>query len=255
MTVVVRRLADVVTPPLLFAGALLALWWIATVWFEVQPLVLPSPPQVATVFGEQGGYLWRGTRTTLTEAVAGYVIAAGMGLGLGTLLASWPALKRAALPTLVALDAVPKIALAPVLMVAFGLGMVPKIGVVVATCLLPVVLATMHGLTNTPTDHVELARSLSASWWQQLVKIRFPFALPRIFVGLRIAAPLAVIGAVVAELFGAVSGLGYAIRAAGSQMALVWAVLMVLAGMSLALYAAVAVVERLAVPWAAQVNA
>ena len=250
-----RLLPGRVVPPLLFALLLLVLWWVATTTLAVHPLVLPSPGAVASVFGDQGGYLWRSTRTTLTEAGVGFAIAAGLGVGLGTVLASWAVLARAVLPTLIGLDAIPKLALAPVLLVWLGFGPTPKVVIVVATCLLPVVLATMHGIGSTPADQLELARSLSASWWQRLVKFRLPWAVPRIFVGLRIAAPLCVIGAVVSEFFGATAGLGYAIRAAGSDTPLVYAALLVLALMSLSMFALVAGVERVAAPWARQVTA
>jgi NitT/TauT family transport system permease protein len=242
-------------PPLLFGLLLLGAWWTATEVRLVHPLVLPSPASVAGVFAERGGYVWRSTLTTLGEAGLGYLIAASLGITLGTLLASWPLLAQAVLPTLVGLDAIPKLALAPVLVVWLGFGPAPKVVIVVATCLLPVVLASLHGITATPADHVELARSLSASWWQRLVKFRLPWAVPRIFVGLRIAAPLCVIGAVVSEFFGATAGLGYAIRAAGSDMPLVYAALLVLAAMSLSMFALVAGVERLAAPWSRQVTA
>jgi NitT/TauT family transport system permease protein len=242
-------------PPALFATLLLGAWWGSTVVFELRPFILPSPPQVAAVFTEQGSYLYRSTRTTMTEAAVGYGLAATIGLGVGALLASWPPLARATLPTLVGLDAIPKLALAPLLVVWLGFGPAPKIVIVVLTCLLPVVLATVSGLTSTPTDQVELIRSLRASWWKTLRKVRFPFALPRIFVGLKIAAPLAVIGAVIGEFFGATAGLGYAIRAAGSDTALVYAALALLAAMSVGLFYLVAAVERLAAPWARAVNA
>lgn len=244
-----------VGPPLLFTAALVAAWWAVTEFFAVQAFVLPSPQQVAAVFVEQGGYLYRSSRTTLVEAGLGYAVAALLGLSIGTVLASWPPLARATLPTLVGLDAIPKIALAPVLLVWLGFGWAPKVVIVVATCLLPLVLATMGGLTSIPAEYVELARSLSASWWQKLAKVRFPFALPRIFVGLKTAAPLSVIGAVVSEFFGATAGLGYAIRAAGSHMALVYAALLLLAAMSLTLFYLVAGVERLVVPWAKEISA
>lgn len=250
-----RRLLGAVAPPVLFMGVLVAAWWTATVVFAVQPFVLPSPPQIGAVITEQGGYLYRSARTTSAEASLGYAVAAGLGFIIGTALASWPPLARAVLPTLVGLDAIPKIALAPVLVVWLGFGWAPKVVIVVATCLLPVVLATMGGLTSTRADYIELARSLSASWWHTLTKIRLPFAIPRIFMGLKIAAPLAVIGAVVSEFFGATAGLGYAIRAAGSNTALVYAALFVLATMSLALFYLVTAVERLVAPWAREVSA
>ncbi|MBX6749412.1 MAG: ABC transporter permease [Micromonosporaceae bacterium] len=242
-------------PPVVFGLLLVAAWWAATAVLRVHPLVLPSPLAVAWVFLERGGYLWRSTLTTLGEAGLGYVIAAGLGVAVGTVLASWPLLARAVLPTLVGLDAVPKLALAPVLVVWLGFGPTPKVVIVVATCLLSVVLATMHGIAATPAEYVELARSLSASWWQRLVKFRLPWAVPRIFVGLRIAAPLCVIGAVVSEFFGATAGLGYAIRAAGSDMPLVYAALLILAAMSLSMFAVVVGAERLVAGWARQVTA
>jgi NitT/TauT family transport system permease protein len=251
---VVGRLTGAL-PPVVFGLLLVAAWWTATAVLRVHPLVLPSPSAVVGVFIERGGYLGRSTLTTLSEAGFGYVIAVGLGVTVGTVLGSWPLLARAVLPTLVGLDAVPKLALAPVLVVWLGFGMTPKVVIVVATCLLPVVLATMHGIAATPAEHIELARSLSASWWQRLVKFRLPFAVPRIFVGLRIAAPLCVIGAVVSEFFGATAGLGYAIRAAGSDMPLVYAALLVLAGMSLSMFAVVVGMERLVAGWARQVTA
>lgn len=249
-----RRVAATVLPPVLFAGTLGALWWGSTELLEVRPFILPSPAEVAAVFQEQTSYLVRSTRTTLTEASFGYALAVALGIGLGALLASWPPLAHATLPTLVGLDAIPKLALAPLLVVWLGFGMTPKVVIVVLTCLLPVILATIGGLTSTPSDPLELARSLRASWWRTLTKVRFPFAVPRILVGLKIAAPLAVIGAVVGEFFGATAGLGYAIRAAGSDTALVYAALALLATMSLAMFYTVAGLERLVAPWASKVT-
>jgi NitT/TauT family transport system permease protein len=243
-----------VVPPLAFALLLLGAWWAAAT-SGVHPLVLPPPAAVGEVFVTRTDYLWRSTVTTLAEAGLGYAIAATVGITAGTVLASWPLLSRAVLPTLIGLDAVPKLALAPVLLVWLGFGPTPKVVIVVATCVLPVVLATIHGVTSTPAKHIELARSLSASWWQRLVKFRLPWAVPRIFVGLRIAAPLCVIGAVVSEFFGSISGLGYAIRAAGSDTALVYAALLVLAAMSLSVFAVVVGAERAAAPWVRQVTA
>ncbi|MGH3679858.1 MAG: ABC transporter permease, partial [Natronosporangium sp.] len=158
-------------------------------------------------------------------------------------------LARAAYPVLVGLQAVPKLALAPLLVVALGFGTAPKVVMVVLMCLFPVVLATSSGLTGTPAELVELTRSLSANRWQVLVKLRLPHALPQIFVGLKTAMPLAVIGAVVGELFGATAGLGFVIRMAGSDTPLVYAALLLLAALSIALYYGLVAAERLLVPW------
>jgi NitT/TauT family transport system permease protein len=221
-----------------------------------QPLVVPSPGQVWAVFAERGDYLWRSTTTTAAAAGLGFVLAVGIGVVAGALLASWPPAGNAWMPELVGLDAIPKIALAPSLVLLLGFGTTPKVVIVVLTCLLPIVLATIRGLTRTPTTLVELARSLTASWWATLIKIRFPAAIPRIFVGIRIAAPASVIGAVVGEFVGgAVGGLGYAIRGAGADFALVGAALGLLAAISLCIYGTVAGLERLLAPWTRQVTA
>jgi NitT/TauT family transport system permease protein len=250
-----RPLCARLAPPVLGTGAVVAAWWVATTAAGIDPILLPSPAQVAGVFTEQPGYLLDATRTTAVEVVQGYAVAVLLGVPVGALMGSWPALARAVVPSLVGLDAVPKLALAPLLVVWLGFGAAPKVTMVVLTCLLPVVLSTVAGVTGTPIELVELARSLRGSWWRTLVKVRLPQALPRIFTGLRIAAPLAVIGAVIGEFFGAVAGLGYTIRAAGADVPLTFAALLILAGLSLSLFSAVAGAERLLVPWSRHTTA
>jgi len=235
--------------PVLGGLVTLAGWWAATGPFGVPPVLLPAPPAVAEAFSRLPGYLAGNLWVTFLETVQGFGLAVGLGLAAGIGLASSRSVARAAYPALVALQAVPKLALAPLLVVALGFGTAPKVVMVVLMCLFPIVLATATGLTGTATELVELARSLCASRWQILVRLRLPYALPQIFVGLKTAMPLAVIGAVVGELFGATAGLGFVIRTAGSDTPQVYAALVLLAALSIGLFYAVVGAERLLVPW------
>jgi NitT/TauT family transport system permease protein len=249
------RTASTVVPPVAFTAAVVGLWWTATLVFDIHPVLLPPPPRVAAAFAEQSGYLLSATATTASEVAAGYLLSTVTGFAAGMLLAASPALARGSWPLLVGLDALPKLALAPLLVVWLGFGVTVKVVIVWVTCGLPIVLAVYGGLVRTPADHVLLARSLSGSAWQTMRKIRLPFALPSIFTGLKIAGPVAVIGAVIGEFVGATAGLGYALRAAGSDTALKFAALLVLGGMSLLLFYAIGAAERWLLPWAKETSA
>jgi NitT/TauT family transport system permease protein len=243
-----RAGAEIAVP---VAGGLVALggWWAVTRLPAVPPVLLPGPDAVAAAFVRLPGYLAGNLWVTFLETVQGFGLATGLGLALGAGLASSRRLARAAYPPLVALQAVPKLALAPLLVVALGFGTAPKVVMVVLMCLFPIVLATASGLTGTAAELVELARSLCASRWQTLIRLRMPYALPQIFVGLKTAMPLAVIGAVVGELFGATAGLGFVIRTAGSDTPQVYAALTLLGAMSIALFSGLVGAERWLVPW------
>lgn len=243
------RAATTLAPPAAGTATVVAAWWLATTVLGVRPFLLPAPPQVAATLTERTGYLAGNLWVTAAETLQGFLLAGIVGLALGVLLAFYPVVSRAFYPALVALHAIPKLALAPLLVVWFGFGTGPKIIMVVLVCAFPIVLATTTGLANTPTEQVELARSLGASRWQTFVKLRVPNALPDIFTGLKQAMPLAVIGAVIGELFGATAGLGYVVQQAGSDTPLVFASLALLAALSIGLFYAVVVLQRLLVPW------
>lgn len=239
------------------AGGLagLAVWWAATGPLGVRGYLIPPPADVAAAFGRLPGYLADATWVTATETVAGFALAAAIGIDAGVLLAASRTVARAAYPWLVAFHAIPKVALAPLLVVSLGFGPEPKVVMVVLVCTFPVILGTATGLTSTPAELVELTRSLDASWWQTMRKLRLPAALPHIFLALKQGAPLAVIGAVVGELSGSVAGLGYTIRVAGSDTALIFAALILLAALSIVLFYLVATAERLLAPWVGHTTA
>ncbi|MFK3982440.1 ABC transporter permease [Micromonospora sp. NPDC050397] len=243
--------------PLLGALLAIALWWGTVAVFDVDPFFLPAPPDVVEAFLRLPDYLLRATWVTMLEAVIGFGIATLGGLAVALLLAASRVVERMTLPLLAATNAVPKVALAPLLLVWMGFGSEPKIVMVVLVCFFPIVLSTMAGLTSTPVELHELARSLSASRWGTFVKFRLPWALPQVFVGLKVAISLAIIGAVIGEVVNPDRGLGAVIVSSGTtaDTPLAFAALALLAILGAGLFYLVVAVERLTVPWAGEVTA
>ncbi|WP_240742360.1 ABC transporter permease [Micromonospora zingiberis] len=238
-----------VVAPLTGMVGLVAAWWAAVELLDVAPYVVPAPPAVAAAIRDQPGYLLHHAGVTLATAMAGYGLAIATAVALGIVLAMSRRLAQAVTPTLLILSTIPKPALVPVLIIALGFGTGPKVVLVWLMCFLPIALATTAGLTATPTELVELARSLTASRWRTFATIRLPAALPHLFSGLRIALPLALIGAVVSELFGGLAGLGVVIQNAGTRADLAFAAITLLAAMSTALFGLLTLTTRAAAPW------
>ncbi|MEU9506019.1 ABC transporter permease [Micromonospora sp. NPDC048170] len=239
-------------PPVLGVVAATALWWAITVVFEVESFILPSPVQVAQTMVEESSYLWDNTLVTLWETLLGFLMAIAIGVPLALIVTASRMLERTVYPLLLMLNAVPKVAVAPLLVVWMGFGQFPKVFLVFLVCFFPIVISTAAGLSSTPADLVELGRSLKTNWWQTFRMIRMPAAIPQLFVGLKLAITLAVIGAVIAEFVGATEGLGYAIVASGASAdtALAFAAMILLGVMSVVLFYLLAAVERFFVPWA-----
>lgn len=229
----------------------LAAWWAVTTFTDVERILLPPPADVLEELRNRPDYLTEHGRFTLVGTLGGFAIAAVGGTVIGTAIALSRVFSQMTYPWLVAFNAIPKIALAPLLIVWLGFNLEPKVAMAVLVCFFPVVLATASGLTSTPSELVELARSLDASRWQTFAKVRFPYALPQIFIGLKLAVPLAVIGAVIGEFAGGSKGLGFVVNQSGSlgQTDLAFAALIVLSVISVILYYALVGVERLLLPW------
>lgn len=238
--------------PVLGLLAIIGIWWLATIVFSIEPFLVPSPADVVASFAELPGYLLEQGLVTLAEAVGGFLLSIVAGVPIALLIVRSKILERMFYPLLVAMNAVPKIAIAPILAVWFGFGPAPKLVLVVLVCVFPVVISTATGLRSTPRELVELFRSLESSPRQELVKLRFPHALPQIFVGLKVSISLAVIGAVIAEFVGADAGLGYVIVQSGgsADTSLAFAAMSLLAIMSIGLFYGLAYLERKVLPWA-----
>lgn len=251
------RLWDAIGLPAIGAVAIVGLWWLATIVFHIRSFFVPKPPEVVNAFLRLRGPLMTETRYTLTEVAVGFIIAAVGGMVVALVLTAFRVVERATMPWVVAINAVPKVALAPLLLVWLGFGMQSKIVMVVMISFFPVAVSTMAGLTSTPADLGELANSLSASGWKTFVKVRLPWALPQVFVGLKVAISLAIVGAVVGEISNPDHGLGAVIQSAGTNAdtALAFAAIIMLGAVGIGLYYLVVGLERLLLPWAREIAA
>lgn len=190
-------------------------------------------------------------RVTLIEMLLGFGFGVSAGLALGTLIFHSRLLRQALLPIVIGTQAIPVIAIAPILILWFGFGITPKVIVVALISFFPVCVNTITGLSSVERDALNLMRSFGADRWQLFVKVRFPAALPFIFAGVKNAAAISAIGAIVGEWVGAHEGLGPVMIAAnaGFQTAVVFAAIFYLAAMAIALFLLVGLVERLVMPW------
>jgi NitT/TauT family transport system permease protein len=229
-----------------------AVWWLVVDLFEVEAYILPSPVAVVEAFVRQPGDLLKQIRPTLVETVEGFGLAVFVGLTIALAVTTVRVLHRMFYPVIVAVNAVPKLALAPLTIAWFGIGQVSRVALVFLVCFFPVVVSAIAGLTSTPADLAHLARALSASRGQTFRKVRLPSALPHIFVGLKVAVSLAVIGAVISEFTGTPEGLGFAVNSyAGiGKTPEAFAAIILLSVLSMALFYLVVLLERRVVPWA-----
>jgi NitT/TauT family transport system permease protein len=229
-----------------------AAWWVITVGFDVKTIILPRPDEVYEAFVQLPGYLLEQTWITLRSILLGYLLSVAAGVLIGLAIALSSTVERMVSPLLVAVNAIPKIALGPMLVAWLGFGTKPVLMMIFLVSFFPIVLSTATGLTSTPAALAELVRSMDATRRQAFLKVRFPSALPQIFVGLKVAMPLAAIGAVVGEFLpGAESGLGFVIQQSSgiADTPTATAAIVLISAVSILLYYGVLAIERLAVPW------
>lgn len=188
---------------------LLATWWAVARFGDVPRFILPQPLDTLLTLS-QPHYNWlQHVRTTAVEVFGGFALAAVAGVALAVAFSWSPVVERAAMPLLVSLNMIPKVAMAPLFIVWLGYGIGPNIFIAVAICFFPIVITTARGLREVEPDLLDLVRAVRGSRWQIFTKIQLPSALPYIFSGMRVAAVLAVAGAVVGEFIGSERGLGY----------------------------------------------
>lgn len=230
---------------------LLALWQ-AVVWASgAPPFLLPSPARVAAALAARWDIILDHAAITLAEIGLGLAFGTALGAGAALTLAAWPAGRRWLLPVLVASQAVPVFALAPLLTLWLGFGMASKVAMATIIIFFPVATAFYDGLRRAEPGWLDLAATMGASGTATLLRVRVPAALPALASGLRVAAAVAPIGAVVGEWVGASAGLGYLMLHANgrSQTDLMFAALLVLAAMALALWFATDAALRALLPW------
>jgi NitT/TauT family transport system permease protein len=240
-----------VAPVLTFIFILIT-WEVCARYFGIPGWLLPTPSAIVSAMADWRAELLMHSLVTLYETLIGFAVAIAVGVPLAALVTYSPLLQKTIYPLLLALQSVPKVAVAPLLALWIGFGTLPKVVVVFLVCFFPIIVSTTAGLSSVSPTVMELIRSLSASQYQIFTKIRFPTAMPQIFVGFKIAITFAVIGAVIGEFVGSESGLGYLILTSSSQSrtSVAFAALFILTIMSIVLYYAVELVERLSMPWA-----
>jgi len=247
----IRRWVVRYSPAALLLVALVVAWQAAVMAFDIQPYLLPGPGRVWSAFLEVRGLLPLHIRTTMTEALLGLALACVVGVATATVVASFTPVRRAVYPLLVISQNIPMLVMAPLVMVWFGFGLMPKVMVVVLMCYFPIVVATTDGLLRADRELVELARSLGAGRLQVLRTILLPSGVPAFFAGLQISATYAVLAAVISEWVGATSGLGLFI--ARSQRAYrvdqMFVAVVMIALISILLFALVHLAARVTMPW------
>ena len=231
-------------------GTLVA-WEVVWRVFNLPRFVVPLPSGILVEGWQWRGYLAYHGWVTLYETLGGFALSIAVGTPLAVMLVYSATLKQALYPLLVVTQAIPKVAIAPVLLLLLGAGEVSKIVVAFLVAFFPIVVDTATGLAATPPELLDLSRSYRASAAKTFVKVRFPMALPFFFSGLKVAVTLAVIGAVVGEFVGSDKGLGYVIVSATSywRSNLAFAAMLLLAAMAVGLFALVELCERLVCPW------
>ncbi len=245
-----ERAADLLLP-LLATVAVLAVWAAIVRIFDVPDYLLPAPQDVARRIIKEWPLLWQHGTYTLLSVLTGFAagVVIGVPLAFGIVLSR--GMERIAMPFLVMSQTIPKVAIAPILVVWLGFGILPKIAIVFLISFFPIVVSTVVGLKSVETDMIDLVRSMGARTVKIMLRVRGPSALPQMFAGFKIAVCLAVVGAIVGEFVGSDRGLGFLLLTSTGTLdgTLVWSALFVLIAMGVTLFAIVSKLERLAIPW------
>lgn len=238
-------------PALLFLLAFFITWEAGVHIFAIKPWLLPAPSQVLGTLGDMLPLLAQHSRSTLLAAVTGLAAAVMVALLLAVLMDLHPWIRQGIYPLLVVSQTVPIISIAPLFIIWFGYGILPRVVVVALVCFFPVVVSLVEGMQSTGGDMVNLMRVMGYSRWQIIRLVRFPGALPSFFAGLKIAGTYSVMGAVIGEWLGAVSGLGvFMTRATHAyQLDRVFAAILIIILVSLFIYALIELLARLSMPW------
>ncbi len=246
-----RRLLRATWPPLLLVALLLLVWEVLVRALDVPAWLLPPPSRVGATLLHDAPLLHTHIASTLTATLYGCVLALLVAPTLAFALDAWEPLRRALYPLLVASQTVPIVAVAPLLIVVFGFGMLPRVLVVALVIFFPITINTIDGLNAVDADQMRLFRALNAGRWQTFWLLRLPAALPALFSGLKISVTYSVIGAVLAEWIGARAGLGvYISRSLRSfRTDQVFVAILVTSLVTMALFGLLVVVEHWLTPW------
>lgn len=247
----VGRRVRTVLPALALVLFIVILWEILIPILGVSRFMVARPSEIAESLRDFAGLFVSSALVTSGEILWGFLLSVVVGVSIALALTWFPSLERAVLPIVVGLQIVPKVALAPLLILWFGFGDLPKIILIMLIAFFPITLNMRVGLNSVSPDLLLLMRSVGASKFQVLSRIRVPTSLPYLFAGLRIAVTFSVIGAVVAEFAGANQGLGFLIQYASTQLdtPLLFGGLVVISAVGFVFYYGLSVVERIVNHW------
>lgn len=237
--------------PVIFLMGIVAVWKILSITLDVAPYVLPSPEKVAEAMVTERSEFLKHSVITFREAMTGLFWATLIGVTLAAAMASWRPAELLLYPPLIASQAVPKIALAPLIVLWLGFGLMPKIVIAAVIAVFPITIGAFVGMMSTEPQLIDMGRSMGWSWFTILRKIKFPTALPSIFGGLKLAGTLSILGAIVGEFVASQEGVGYLllIYQGRLQTENVFAGLFYLAAMGLLVFVVIDIIEKRVVTW------
>jgi NitT/TauT family transport system permease protein len=237
--------------PIAAFGLFLLVWQFATWAFKIPVYLMPAPTEIFNGGARLGPTLFSNTLETLTTILIGFALSCAVGIPLGVLVSVNRLTSEAIYPLIVFLNAIPIVAIAPILVVIFGTDMTARLIIVTLIAFFPIMVATATGILDTPDEMLDLARVAGASPLVEILTVRLPHAVAFIFGGLRIGVTVAVVGAVVAEFVNANKGLGFLVTSSTAQFAIptAMACVVMLALISVLLYEGVNLFHRLVFPW------
>lgn len=237
--------------PVLFLVLLIVLWDVAIRIFRIPPYQIPKPADVLLTLWTEGPQLLQQAVPTTIATVQGFLLSAVFGIGIAVLIAGSRTVESYVYPLLVFSQSVPKIAIAPLFVVWFGFGIIPKVISAFLLGFFPVVVSAVQGFKSVDPDMVDLARAMQGSRFHVFCAVNLPHAMPAIFSGLKVSVTLAVVGAVVGEFVGSNSGIGYVLqRSIGTfDLPTMFAALVILALLGVVLFWIVDRIERFVIPW------
>jgi NitT/TauT family transport system permease protein len=242
--------------PLAVVAAIVIVWEAAVHLFKIPAFLLPAPSVIWRDCVAVAGNIGFHTAATMNTIMLGFIASIVISLPLAVLLTSSAAVANAIYPVLVFTQSIPKVALAPLLVVMLGANELPRVVITFLVAFFPLVISIATGLLAVPPELVELGKSYRASRLRELYRIRLPYAVPFIFSGLKVAITLAVVGAIVAEFVNADRGLGYLIitSTAFFKVPVAWGAVILLSVIGVVLFQAIVVIERIFFPWSSSVE-
>ena len=237
--------------PLGTVAGLVVIWQVCVIAFQIPAYLMPTPVAVVQRMFVDWHFLLHHTWVTTYETLGGFFLSVIIGIPLAVALVWSRSLEQAIMPLLVLSQTFPKVAIAPLLIIWFGLGVFPKLLVSFLVAFFPVVISGVTGMRSVETEMLELVHSMRATQLQAFWKVRFPHALPHIFSGMKVAVSFAIVGAVVGEWVGADRGLGYLLLWANAHLdtSMLFAVLVMLMVIGMVLYYSIVWLERWLLPW------